>query len=371
MSLRSRLFLHKDPYRKDGGELFLAALRSTVAKNAAGSEIYASMLDREGFSPEELQAEEDIARIPPIPTLYFKRNRLFCVPESKLLLRAVSSGTSGTQSEVGFDLSSLICGLGMLWRFFRHHKLTSIIPVNYIVLGYEPAKHMRAGAVKTAHLTTKFAPALRKVYALKDNGTGYDTNIEGVRKALIRYSKSRFPVRFVGFPAYMAILLKTLEAENIQLKLSPRSAVLLGGGFKGFSDGQLSREELLDLIEKRLGVKRERCFDFYSAVEHPLAYLRCKEGKFHIPSYSRVLIRDVETLEPLSAGEAGLINFITPLVSSMPLASVMTDDIAVMGSKPCACGNPSPYFELIGRAGIAGIKTCSAEAAERTGSGEK
>ena len=144
-----------------------------------------------------------------------------------------------------------------------------------------------------------------------------------------------------------------------------RSAVLLGGGWKEFSGQSVDRSELLELIEARLGIKKERCFEFFSAVEHPLAYLKCACGHFHIPAYSRVIIRDAETLKPLPEGEAGLLNFITPLVSSMPLCSVITDDIAVCGTAPCPCGNPAPYFELIARSGVSGIRTCAAEAGER------
>ena len=369
MGFRRKLFFGRDPYFREGGELFLAALRETLEKNAAGSAEYAEILRREGFCLDMLRSEADLARLPALPTLYFKRNRLFCVSERKLVVRAASSGTGGKASEVGFDLSSLLVGLRTLRRFFRFHRVTSLIPTNYIVLGYEPAKHNRAGAVKTAYLTTQFAPALSREYALKDNGAGYDINIEGIRKALLKYAKSPFPVRFVGFPAYMYFLLKTLEKEGISLALPARSAVLLGGGWKEFSGESVDREELLELIKVRLGIDRARCFEFFSAVEHPLAYLKCACGHFHIPAYSRVIIRDTETLEPIPNGEAGLLNLITPLVSSMPLCSVITDDIAILSDSPCSCGNPAPYFDLLARAGVSGIRTCAAEAGERLGDG--
>lgn len=366
MGARSRLFFRRDPYKSEGTEaLFLTAMREMLEKNVTGSERYAEILKREGFSSDMLKTEADLAKLPPIPTLFFKRNRLFCVPERKLTVRAASSGTSGSASEVGFDLPSLLVGLGTLRRFFRFHRVTLLIPTNYVVLGYEPAKHNRAGAVKTAYLTTKFAPALRREYALKDNGAGYDINIDGIRKALLKYAKSPFPVRFVGFPSYMYFLLKTLEKEGISLALPARSAALLGGGWKEFSGESIERDALLEMIEARLGIKRERCFEFFSAVEHPLAYLKCACGHFHIPAYSRVIIRDVETLAPLPYGEAGLLNLITPLVSSMPLASVITDDIAILSNEPCPCGNAAPYFDLLARAGVSGIRTCAAEAGER------
>ncbi len=364
MDIRSKLFFKKDPYVRRGTEaLFLRAVRENIEKNVSGSKEYARMLSAHGFDPADIRDEADLAKIPPIPTLYLKRNRLLSVPERKIKVKATSSGTKGSKSEVGLDAASLFYGIGMMFRFFSYYRVLSLIPTNYIVVGYEPSKHLDLGASKTAYGTTKFAPALHREYALKDNGTGYEINADGVLKALLRYAKQGFPVRFVGFPAYMYFLAKSHKEQGISLKLDRRSMVLLGGGWKEFSGEEIDRESFLSLIEETLGVDRKRCIEFYSAVEHPHAYVRCPCGHFHIPLYSRVIIRDPETLEPLPEGEAGILNFITPLVSSMPLVSIMTDDIAVYGTG-CGCGNPAPYFDLMGRAGVEGIKTCAADAAE-------
>jgi hypothetical protein len=53
------------------------------------------------------------------------------------------------------------------------------------------------------------------------------------------------------------------------------------------------------------------------------------------------------------------------MLTSMPFCSVMTDDLAVLhpgGS--CGCGNPAPWFDVLGRVGLSDIKTCAAGAAE-------
>ncbi|MCR5611777.1 MAG: acyl-protein synthetase [Clostridiales bacterium] len=365
MDIRRKLFLKRDPYSRGKDEgLFVRAVREQVKRNAAGSPEYAAILASRSFSPDELVSEEDLGRLPPLPTLFFKRNRIFSVPEKKLVVKAFSSGTKGARSEVGLDLSSLLYGIMMMFRLFSLHGVISPIPTNYIVVGYEPSKHSDMGAIKTAYGTTKFAPALHREYALRDTGTGYELNPDGVFRALMRYSRQPFPVRFVGFPAYMYFLAKSLKEKGISLKLPKRSMVLLGGGWKQFSGEEIDRGSFHKLIEETLGIKKERCLEFFSAVEHPHAYVRCPSGHFHIPSYTRVIIRDADTLEPVPEGTPGLLNFITPLVSSMPLASVLTDDIAVYGTSPCPCGNKAPYFDLLGRAGVGGIKTCAASAAE-------
>ena len=366
VDLRRKLVLQKNPYdlQKNNG-LFLEAVKRDVMFHAENCPEYAQILKSAGFSIDEIISEDMLYKIPVIPTLYYKRNYLCSIPEKKLAVKATSSGTKGEQSRVEFDQKTLLYGILMMIRYFSYHKLISLLPTNYIVLGYQPSKHTQMGAIKTAYGTTKFAPALHREYALKDTGKEYELNIEGIKKALIRYAKSRLPVRFVGFPPYMFFLLKTLKENRISLKLNRHSKVLLGGGWKQFSDAEIDRDLFFELIHDTLGIEKHNCFEFYSAVEHPLPYVKCKNGHFYIPIYSRAIIRDIKTLEPVPAGKSGLLSFVSPMVSSMPLTSVVTDDIAVLyDGSACGCGINTPYFELKGRAGVSQIKTCTADALE-------
>ena len=98
-------------------------------------------------------------------------------------------------------------------------------------------------------------------------------------------------------------------------------------------------------------------------------YRRCPAGHFHVPVYSRGFVRRPDTLEPAPDGEAGILSFVTPMITGMPLLSTMTDDLAVMGrpetGTACPCGCGTPYFDLLGRAGVGQIVTCAAGAAEQ------
>ena len=78
------------------------------------------------------------------------------------------------------------------------------------------------------------APGIHREYALKDTGTDYILNMDGIKSALLRYEKSGLPVRFMGFPAYFMFLLKELIDSGIKLKLHPKSLILLAGGWKNF-----------------------------------------------------------------------------------------------------------------------------------------
>ena len=361
MDYRKKIYLKKNPYGSDDDpDIFLKSIIQNIQHHRKNCSVYNKILEKYNFDETLLKTEEDLYRIPPIPTLFFKKHKLFSMNENKAIIKAKSSGTNGIQSQVIVDKKSLYYGIRMMINYLAYNKLISIIPTNYIVLGYKPSRKNQMGATKSIYGGTKFAPALHREYAIIEKDNKYIINDDGIKKALIKYAKSGLPVRFLGFPAYMYFLIKELKENNIKIKLNKKSKVMLGGGWKQYTNDKIDTEKLYEMIEETLGIKRENCIEFYSAVEHPLPYTRCSQGNFHIPRYSRVIIRDVKSLDPVQSGQIGLLNFLTPLATSMPLTSVITDDLAIITDNiKCKCGNDKPYFTLLGRAGVNEIKTCA------------
>ena len=364
MSFALRLFYRRKIYDiKKTEDLFLKAILENVCHHQKNCPDYAKILESQGFDFSDVQSIDDLHKIPPIPTLFLKRHTLYST-KKRLMFKSTTSGTSGIVSEMGMDWPSNWRGLGMILGTFFTNKLVSPRPVNYVVLGYEPAKRNKIGAVKTAYAVTYAAPALHREYALKDTGEEYVLNLDGIKKALIKYEKSGHPVRFMGFPAYFMFLLKELKESGIKLNLHPKSLIMLAGGWKQFFSEQVNKQELYKFSEETLGIGGNRIREFFGAVEHPIAYFDCPNHHFHVPIYSRVIIRD-ENLQPLPYGTPGILNLLTPIMNSMPFTSVMTDDLAVLHcGEECGCGIKSPYFEILGRVGLSDIKTCAAGASE-------
>ena len=355
-------FLNKDPYDLEGtSAAFVRAVRENVRFQLRSNAPYREIVRRSGFRPEELRTEADLWKVPPLPSLYFKRNHIFSVPEEKFFIRATSSGTSGMKSVAGYDLKSMLFGAAMVLRHMKYYHLLSVIPTNYIVLGYEPSAHAGMGVVKTAYGATFLAPPLHREYALKDTGDDYRLNVRGVLRALAAYEKVGLPVRLIGFPSYTYYLAKLLDKKGIRLKLSPRSAVLLGGGWKKMSDKEVDENVLHELLNRTMGISPDRVHNFFSSVEHPILYHKCRCGHFHVPIYGRAIVRDPATLAPATDGTPGLLNLVTPYIESMPFVSVLTDDLAVLRRDDCACGLRGPHFELLGRAGAGQINICAVD----------
>lgn len=368
MSYTNKLFKIKKNKIYDlesSNDLFFKAIKENCIYQYDHCKEYQDILIKQNFNPHtDLACYDDISKIPPLPTLYFKHHKIMTIDEKKMLIKATSSGTSGKKSQLGFNLRSLWHGLHMVLSIGKYHKLFSLKPTHYIIFGYEPNKNNHTVISKSTYGFTYFTPALDRSFILKYENGDYKLDIEGIKQKLIKLSKAKHPVRTHGFPAYTYFVLKQMKEENVCVKLPKGSLLAIGGGWKQFYAEKIEKKDFYNLVYEVLGIEEENIVEFFSAVEHPVLYTDCKYHHFHIPVYSRVIIRDVDTLEPLPYGKVGLINLITPMVDSVPIVSIMTDDLGIIHDDECKCGCNSPYLEIIGRVGIKDIVTCAAGAEE-------
>ncbi|MDD4212401.1 MAG: acyl-protein synthetase [Bacilli bacterium] len=365
MSSRYKLFHKSNPYAvKKTQSLFICAIKENVWFHYHHCQDYKRILDEKKFNPHTIETHEDLIRLPFIPTLYFKHHQLMSIPEKKMIIKATSSGTSGKVSKIGLDWNSFWCGFWMVFNLARVHHFWSLKPVHYLIFGYRPTKQNQTAISKSANGFTYFTPVISRTYALEWKNGQYQQNLDLMKKALIKYEKSHFPVRTAGFPAYTYFLLKSMKEEGIRLHMPKGSIISIGGGWKNFQHEQVDKNVFYALAKEVLDIEEDHIVEFFSAVEHPILYMTCQHHHFHIPIYSRVIIRNPDTFEEVPHGEVGLVNLITPMLKSNPIVSVMTDDLGILHDEPCPCGNPSPWLEIISRVGVKDIITCAVGAQE-------
>jgi phenylacetate-coenzyme A ligase PaaK-like adenylate-forming protein len=286
--------------------------------------------------------------------------------DEDIAVHATSSGTLGQKSQVFLTKDDIRLGTKMILRSMHYHQFISPIPSNYLLLGYEPKEGNDMGNVKVLLGMTKLAPAKEKVFAIRSLGHDYQIDYFGMIEALKRFSRQPFPVRIIGFPSYLFMLLTKMKEMNIKpFKLNKNSLVFTGGGWKKMANLEVRQNQLLELVEEMLGIPAKNCRDFYSAVEHSVAYPQCKNHHMHVPIWSRVIIRDIKTMENVGFNQVGFLSFLSPLVSAMPLTAITMGDIAILREgHSCDCGILTPYFEIIQRVGTKQSKSCSVSAAE-------
>lgn len=360
MKYRRKLFSSRDPYDSTKSELFLNACRENLDQLIRHCDDYRKIAEGLGVhSSGDISDPEDI---PFIPTMLMKQHDFRA---GRYLIMATSSGTSGKMSRVRFEFGALWSALKMSLKVTKYHGIISMRPCRYIVMGYKPHRSNKTAVAKTAYLTTFLAPALSRKFILKHTAEGYKPDFDSIVEALEKYEKGKAPVRFMGFPSYTFFLFRLLEEKGLSFHLPEGSKIMLGGGWKQFYQEAADKETFYRLARKTLGIEEKNIIEFFGAVEHPILYTSCPAHHFHVPVYSKVVIRDPVTLEPLPNGKEGLVNLISPLCKATPILSVMTDDLGILhDGKDCPCGVKAPYLEIIGRVAPDDIKTCAAGAAD-------
>lgn len=326
---------------------------------------YEDWLNANGLAVGDLEQLTDWSRLPPIYANYFKQ-RMLLSPTAENALELTSSGTSGQKSRMRYDERSMAAAQGMVARIFDHYGWTTPdSPCNYLLLSHEPEAANRLGTAYTDQFLCRFAPANRVAYALRSTGKAHELDIFGVIRALQEFAEEGLPVRIFGFPALLWHALERMRETGIQnLKLAPASLVFLGGGWKNQAAQEIPRHQVYERITQQLGIEAHRCRDGYGAVEHAVPYIECAHHRFHVPVYSQVFVRHPSNFSVQPFGEAGLLSFVSPYISSSPAHAVVMSDLATLHPANCECGSSTQWFELHGRAGTSASRSCAMAAAE-------
>ncbi|MDR3095039.1 MAG: hypothetical protein LBU62_10450 [Bacteroidales bacterium] len=355
---------HSEEYNR----LFVESMKEITAFHKENNAFYAQWLEKEYFNIASLKTVDDCAHIPFVYADFFKTHVVKSVPDNQIVEHFTSSGTTGQMSQMFFDERSIGDAVRMVdFEIAARGFVTPDQPSNYILYSYDIPEDSKLGTANTDKRLTKYSPVNEIEYALKQDGFGgYEFDIFGVMEAFKRYAKQDLPVRILGFPSFFYFTLERMKRLGLKpLKLNPKSLALFGGGWKGYAGKQISKAELYALGEEILGIPEERFCDGYGSVEHCIPYMECTKHHFHVPTWSRVFIHDMKTLEVLPCGKPGFIHFVSPYITSAPAHSVLMGDMAVLHpASECGCGTNTPWFEILGRAGTSKNKSCAIAASE-------
>jgi phenylacetate-coenzyme A ligase PaaK-like adenylate-forming protein len=357
-----------DPYSGflKSDEMFIKAMKEISAWHIEKSEYYRNLSQSQNFKIDELKSVEDCLSIPHLWAHFFKGNEILSIPKGEVFLHLTSSGTTGQKSQIFFDEWTIRSAQRMVdWIFEKNEWVTPDQKCNYILFSYQTEESSKLGTAYTDNFLCKYAPVNEVFTALKLTGSGgHEFDVYGTIEAFKRFADQGLPVRLFGFPAFFYFALERMKKLGLpHLKFHKDSMVFLGGGWKGNADKAIEKVDLYSLAEEMLGIPNARLRDGFGSVEHCIPYVECSEHEFHVPIWSRVFIRDVDTLKPLGLNKKGFLHFISPYITSMPAHSVIMGDLASLHEK-CKCGLETPYFKIHGRAGVSKNKSCALAASE-------
>jgi hypothetical protein len=154
-------------------------------------------------------------------------------------------------------------------------------------------------------------------------------------------------------------LVKPLVAEGIRLNL-PKLRILHSGGWKRLQDQAVEKAVFNQQLAHVFGCSPDRIIDFYGMVETVgVIYPDCSAGNKHGPVFGDVIVRDPLTLEPVAAGEHGIVQVCSILPTSFPGHLLLTEDMArVLAYDGCPCGRRGISFRFAGRIPKAELRGC-------------
>jgi hypothetical protein len=348
-----------DPFHfsDENKTLFLDSVKECANIHIDGCNYFKFLWDKFNFTPQMIQTESDLEKMPYIMVNLFKTHELRSGPKEDVTLTLGSSGTSGQRSLIYLDENSLRRVKKLAYNIHASLGMTSDQKYNYLCFTYDPNIADDLGTAFTDELLTSFTDKAEVFYTFQHNGEDFFFDEEKTVATLKRFENSDYPTRILGFPAF---LYQILNKYDLNLKLGDDSWVQTGGGWKGQADKEIPKQEFREFVASRLGLPIENIRDLFGMVEHGIPYVDAPDGRLRIPNYARVIIRDPMTLKPVADGEYGLVQFICSYITSYPSMSLLTTD----WGRKIKSDDFGDILEIRGRAGVSKNKGCALKAAE-------
>ncbi|MFH1618955.1 MAG: acyl-protein synthetase [bacterium] len=342
--------------------LFLTAMKEAVARHIKNCAAFRGLCRMQCFTPTSLKSPADIPGIPFISVHALKERELRFTKKGRTELELTSSGTTGQKSRILLDAVSLLRVRRMAWQVFKGLDLVDDSrTADYICFTYDPDVAKNLGTAWTDRLLTGFTKTGEIYWAFKWDRAAEEFRFDIVRavEVLERYERNGRPVRIIGFPAFALRLVEEFRKKHGRnAHLNPDSKVITGGGWKNEQDKAVDKQIMRADIAGGLGLPPGSVRDLFGMVEHGVPYVDCVLGNFHIPVYSMVIARDPATLKPLPSGSTGLLQFLTPYLTSYPSISLLSGDFGMVREK-CRCGLKGSILHITGRAGVKKLKGCA------------
>jgi hypothetical protein len=359
--------LENPPYglgSEQKNSLFLDAVREVSVHHYQNCGPYKRLCDKRGFDPHRLKFLEEL---PLLPTSVFKNAMLLSIPAEEVFREINSSATtSGLPSRVGLDRQTSM----------RQSKLFNKVVLerlgnqrrNFLVLDVpESIKHTDVVTARSSTIRSLLFSARQVETCIQEiNGSLCMDEIK-LRAVLNRAQEQQDEIVLFGFTYILYIyVVRPLLKNGIRYHL-PGAKIIHIGGWKKLESEKIAPEKLIDDCMSVFGVARKDIVDLYGFTEQSgMIYPTCENGVRHMQSWGDLLVRDPVSLKVLPMGIEGLLQFITPIQTSYPGHSVLTEDVGVLlGIDDCRCGRKGKYFKVVGRSRQSEIRGCGDIMAEK------
>jgi len=379
---------------------FVEDLQKEIQQTILDNKMYARLCQDHHFSPKTEITLDNLESIPYLTTSDFKISSSTyrkLVRTEDVDTWTVSSGTTEDNSIVGRTKEDIEL-MFELWRTrFKEFFFYDIVST---VFNFAPeSKVMKVLARRESHIkdSQMFLACINDAYGQEKSNCHYLIKIRLLKtifKVISTFSKiavveldkgllvkrlrKRKPEDFIvlGGNALLMnnLMLNYLIPNKMTFDLGDHGAICSGGGgWEGVKAqikmGPINKEEWIERNYEVYGIKSEHIRDIYGFNESSTGFGghwsdKHKDFVMHCPLSSRILVRNLETQEPVKTGETGLIEVISPYaVKGYVGVAILGDDVVkLLGDNQSTCpecGYKGAHFIILGRSKTAPGRSCA------------
>ena len=345
------VLLHAGCAQQTDDATFNTTALRLFAYQFAANEPYHKYCQRRGQTPENVQHWRDI---PAVPIGAFKALTLSCIPPEDAEAVWMSSGTTKPERRSKHYQARLAIYNASMLPNFAAHVLPDDARIPMFVLNPPRSALPHSSLAHYLHLVLETYGTPESDFFLGEHGV----EVERFTQALQTAVQHGQPVCLLGTSFAFVHALDALAEREQTFCLPPGSRIMDTGGFKGQSR-ELTRDDLYGMFSRAFGVPQTHCVNMYGMTEFSSQFLdntlRCFHHGLHRPlakdnpPWTRTLVVDPETLQPLPMGRRGLLLHYD-LANRNSVVAVLTEDIGI---------EVESGFLLLGRAQGSEARGCS------------
>ncbi len=289
---------------------------------------YQHFCQRRRKTPDTVQHWQ---QIPAVPIGAFKELTLSCIPPEQAEAVWMSSGTTNPSKRSRHYQARLAIYNASMLPNFAAHVLPDGARLRMLVLNPPRTALPNSSLAHYLHLVCETFGAAASRFVFDEHGLDVPALASSLRAA----EASGQPVCLLGTSFAFVHALDTFAASGATFHLPAGSRIMDTGGFKGQSR-ELSRDELYALFAHTFGVALTHCVNMYGMSEFSSQFLdntlraawqgrRVPLAKEN-PPWTRTLVVDPDTLEPVAAGERGLLVHVD-LANRNSVIAILTEDV--------------------------------------------
>lgn len=291
--------------------------------------IYRCYCERRGVNPENISSWD---QIPALPTDAFKVMELVMFP-SNTVKTFMTSGTTKPEErgKVHYDEGGLRLMDATIYEAASCFLFPDKIKTTLLIIAPSPEiAPTMVMAYGMNRLIEYFGSSQSRFLIGKE---GFDIRV--LVDELRRSEAEGIPITICGGSFGFVNVFDTCREKGLRFKLPPGSRTLDAGGFKGKSR-EVKREEFVSDCEDFLGVAKGYCVNllgmteissqFYdNTLRNALKGINLPKAKIN-PPWTRTIVVDADTLEPLPPGQMGLLRHFD-LANRGHLLAIQSDDL--------------------------------------------